>query len=86
MNEAREKEIEEIWAALNKNGDGVVTHDEAMAFLRENLSRDGFSEAEFYEKFEKILNSFLLDMDTNKDGKISKEELGAFVTKWSQVF
>ena len=41
MNEAEEKEFETTWAAFDKNGDGVLTADEAMAFLRENLKQDG---------------------------------------------
>ena len=85
MEEARAKFMSEAltqFTAMDANGDGSVDRAEALAFAKAQKGGD----QPISEDDQQQLDKMFADMDTNADGKISKEEFEAGFGKMFDEF
>lgn len=72
--------VNDIWAEFDKDGNGFLDREETKAFVARTLGtlQGGVDNAEFNEEaYTETFNTF----DVDQTGKISKNEMSAFIKK-----
>lgn len=73
-------EVEDLWPTLDRNHDGVIDEKDAILIFREIMIQClRGTEEETIKLGGKHTYKEILKMDTNGDGKVTKEELTAFL-------
>lgn len=77
LHEIVKKTVEEIWCKYDKDNNGYLDKHEMKPFAKESAEQMGEGAAFNDEEFE----TFFKELDTNEDGKISKDEMIEFILK-----
>ncbi len=65
----------------DEDGDGVITKEELLKFAIAKAKAEGRSTIENKQKITEIVNRIVEYIDTNSDGKLTKDELVAAINK-----
>ena len=88
MNAQQKEEFEAEWKKMDLNGDGSIDKAEVQTFFRAILTdlmkSFGAPQDQIEAALEKAWEGFL-KMDSNNDGKISKEEMIEYCEKHGSI-
>ncbi|PRP79530.1 putative Ca2+ sensor [Planoprotostelium fungivorum] len=65
----------------DEDGDGMVTRDELLKFALAKAKAEGKTSPEEQEQITDIVSKLVLYIDTNSDGKLSREEIASAIHK-----
>ena len=82
MDEEMKQQLEGFWNEIDVNNDGNLDKKEVVAFFRKMMTESGKGEAEEgIKKGGDAAWTAFLAMDANGDGKISKDEVFAYLAE-----
>jgi Ca2+-binding EF-hand superfamily protein len=65
----------------DEDGNGIITKDELLKFALAKAKAEGRNTTEQIQQITEVVNKIVAYIDTNSDGKLTKEELIAAINK-----